>query len=210
MAVKTTVSSGRSLTPASAQLPAHSFGPRGSPRFQTVTAAFFHHAAAHPDTPAALDLASAKGAAITVSYRELAARAARLSSTLRRLGVGPGSRVPLVVKRGVDMLVSIVAVLSCGAQYVPLDGGVVPDTTLRFVVEQTGGQSGVVVALKATKHRMAAFEGVEVVVVDELEAADAKDESPYAGYVDLAKPGDGCYIIYTSGKRHLPIYLKAC
>ena len=66
-----------------------------------------------------------------LSYHELASRVQSLATQLQELGVGPGTRIPLVVKRGMEMVVGIWAVLSCGAQYVPLDGGVVPESTIR-------------------------------------------------------------------------------
>ncbi|KAI9172642.1 Adenylate-forming reductase [Paramyrothecium foliicola] len=193
----------RSLSTADARLPVHSFGRRGTPRFLTVTEAFYYHAVAHPETLAAQDLSSSKGP-VHITYQDLAVRSSRLASKLRQLGVSPGDRVPLVVKRGINMLVSILAVLSCGAQYVPLDGGVVPDTTLRFVIEQTGGQSGVVLALSSTKHRLSEYSAVKVVVVDDPETLDETAEKPIGRYLNLAKPGNGCYIIYTSGTTGTP------
>jgi acyl-CoA synthetase (AMP-forming)/AMP-acid ligase II len=199
MAVTTSYNARRSIASAGSMLPVHSFGSRGTPRFTTVTEAFYHHAVTQPETDAAWDLASSKGPT-KITYRDLSARSARLASNLRRLGVTPGERVPVVVKRGIDMLVSIIAVLSCGAQYVPLDGGVVPDTTLRFVIEQTGGNSGVVLALNSTKHRLTSFEGVKVVVVDDDEDTSETIKTANGGFLNLAKPTDGCYIIYTSGK----------
>lgn len=142
-----------------------SYGVVNTPRFSTVTAAFQHHATARPDAVAARFLSSSRPAEIT--YGELALRSARLSRKLKQLGVVPGDRVPLVVKRGIDMLVGIVAVLSCRAQYVPLDGTVVPDATLKFVLEQTRGRT--VVALRSTSHRLSKL-GSEsnVVTIDDF------------------------------------------
>ncbi|KAF6835330.1 AMP-binding enzyme [Colletotrichum plurivorum] len=171
-------------------------GQRIEPTFRTVTSAFYHHASTQPDVPAARDLSAPLAREMT--YGELAGRASRLSRRLTSLGVKPGDRVPLVVKRGVDMLVGIIAVLSCGAQYVPLDGGVVPDSTLRFVLGQAGG--GRVLCLKSTKHR---FEKLgcecEVLVIDEENDGDEGAENgEILPYQDLAEADHGCYVIYTS------------
>ncbi|KAH7305941.1 AMP-binding enzyme [Stachybotrys elegans] len=177
------------------------FGPKGTPLFRTATEAFFHHAAASPDTLAAVDLKSPESPK-TITYGELCARVAVCGQRLRQLGVLPGMRVPVVVKRGIDMLVGILSVLSCGAQYVPLDGGVVPDSTLRFVVEQTSGSRGVVVAMKATKHRLQEWESLQVIEIDAIDSTEAQAASVVP--VDLAEPNHGCYIIYTSGTTGTP------
>lgn len=172
-------------------------GPVTTCPFQTVTSAFYHHAASlPPDTLAVRDMSSSPPREVT--YRELAIRAQSLAARLRSLGVRPGQRVPLVVKRGLGMVVGVWAVLSCGAQYVPLDGGVVPEATIRTVVEQPGGSS-VVVCVSPTKLRLGELSRqrvVRAVVVDEQGDFDSViDDSA----LDLATADGGCYVIYTSG-----------
>ncbi|KAI1039721.1 hypothetical protein LB505_012069 [Fusarium chuoi] len=62
------------------------------------------------------------------------------------------------------MLVGILSILSCGAQYVPLDGGVVADETLRFVLQQTGGR--IALSSKATAHRISNTDVTDVVIIE--------------------------------------------
>lgn len=176
-----------------------SLGPMVKSPFDTVTAAFFHQVRTNPDALAARDLNASPPREIT--YGDLARRSAHLTHRLRQCGVGPGDRVPLVVKRGVDMLVGIVSVLTCGAQYVPLDGGVVPDSTLRFVLEQTGGTRSTVLALRSTRHRLEGLGVGSVVAIDEADA-DANGDLYVRGTMprDMATPDGGCYVIYTSGE----------
>lgn len=172
-----------------------SYGLLHAPRFSTVTAAFFHHAATRPDDIAARDLSMEPPASIT--YGELASRSARLAHKLRKLGVVPGDRVPLVVKRGIDMLVGIMSVLSCRAQYVPLDGTVVPDATLQFVLDQTRGCT--VLALRSTLHRLKHMPGSKVIAIDEIDYDETDHYSFHRVPPCPVKPDDGCYVIYTSG-----------
>lgn len=182
------------------------FGPRAQPAFDTVTAAFYYQAETHPDVVAARDLSARPSREIT--YRNLVRRSARLAHKLRQFGVVPGDRVPLVVKRGIDMLVGIVAILTCGAQYVPLDGGVVPDSTLRFVLEQAGGNT--VLALRSTRHRLLDSAVRHVLAIDESD--DAEEQDLYEQHTtpqNLATPDSGCYVIYTSGKLSMPRLLTA-
>ncbi|KAF4987927.1 hypothetical protein FDECE_15248 [Fusarium decemcellulare] len=166
--------------------------------YPTVTAAFYHHAATCPDATAIRDLS---GPPKELTYAELAGRAQDLAAQLIAKGVVPGSRVPLVVKRGVDMVVGIWAILSCGAQYIPLDGGVVPDRTIRRVLEQAG--SGIVLCLASTKHRITAQHPDQaIVVIDELEPKSLGPSTEK--YIDHSTPNGGCYVIYTSGTTGEP------
>lgn len=174
--------------------PSYMFGPRETPRFLTVTDAFYHHASKHANGLAAKDLTTSK----TITYSVLAQRSAALAQRLQNMGVVPGSRVPLVVKRGIDMLVGIMSILTCGAQYVPLDGGVVPDSTLRFVIAQAGGDSCTVLTLGSTRHRVDEKTVANVVCIDEDDQPNTPScTGPPA---NLATPDSGCYVIYTSGQ----------
>ncbi|KAL2676641.1 hypothetical protein Neosp_010405 [[Neocosmospora] mangrovei] len=166
--------------------------------FPTVTAAFYHHAIVCPDATAVRDLS---GSPRELTYAELAGRAQSLAAQLKAQGVVPNSRIPLVVKRGLDMIVGIWAILSCGAQYIPLDGGVVPDETIRRILEQSN--SGVVLCLSSTKHRITTQHPDQTVIVID-EANTTSFESNQGDYVDLSTPDGGCYVIYTSGTTGQP------
>ncbi|GKU00292.1 unnamed protein product [Fusarium langsethiae] len=163
--------------------------------FSTVTSAFYHHARSYPGATALYDLTESPK---KLTYRELANRAQNLASYLIAQGVCPGSRVPLVTKRGIDMVIGILAILSCGAQYVPLDGGVVPDETIRRVLGESKG--GVVLCLTSTKHRVTSQLGHTVVVIDQVATPSLQENA----HVDLASPESGCYVIYTSGTTGEP------
>ncbi|EGX96987.1 NRPS-like enzyme, putative [Cordyceps militaris CM01] len=171
------------------------FGPTKRAAFGTATAAFAHFALDNPAAIAVHDLSAQVPRQVT--YGTLALQAQALAWHLTSIGVKPGHRVPLVVKRSCEMVVGIWAVLLCGAQYVPLDGGVVPDSTLRHVLKQSGGK--VVVCISSTEKRITnLFPHALAVNVEKCVAAGGL---PLATrWMDLATPASGCYVIYTSGK----------
>ncbi|MFR9754123.1 AMP-binding protein, partial [Nocardia sp. 004] len=57
----------------------------------------------------------------SVTYGELDVRVNRLARYLMSLGVGPESRVGLVLRRSVDLVVAMYAVAKSGGAYVPVD-----------------------------------------------------------------------------------------
>jgi D-alanine--poly(phosphoribitol) ligase subunit 1 len=57
----------------------------------------------------------------TLTYRELNGRANEVAWDLRRAGVEPGDMVGVCVDRSPEMVVALVAVIKCGAAYVPFD-----------------------------------------------------------------------------------------
>jgi non-ribosomal peptide synthetase component F len=95
------------------------------------------------------------------------------------------------------MLVGILSILSCGAQYIPLDGGVVAEETLRFVVEQTGRR--VVLASPSTTHRLSNMDITHVVTIDDIQEENELSQERFGGFTPSSNPDDGCYVIYTSG-----------
>lgn len=161
------------------------FGQRQTPRFCCVHHAFEHHVSKNPNAIAVEHLED------TITYQELDDRANALASHLRAMGIRPGARVCLLVQRSISMVVGIMATLKAGAAYVPLDGGIVTQSTLEFVLKDS--QASVVLALPEFVHRVS---GVPVINLEE--ALSIPHEVPDA-LEDLSSPEDSVYIIYTSG-----------
>ncbi|HEY0859107.1 MAG TPA: amino acid adenylation domain-containing protein, partial [Albitalea sp.] len=85
------------------------------PQHDAVHRLFEAQAARTPHAPAVVDGARA------LSYAQLDARAEALAQRLERAGVLPGERVALAIARSLELVVAQLAVLKCGAAYVPLD-----------------------------------------------------------------------------------------
>jgi amino acid adenylation domain-containing protein len=135
----------------------------------------------------------------SLTYAELNARANRLAHRLVRLGVGPEVRVGLCLERGLEMVVSIVAVLKAGGAYVPLDPAH-PAERLAFTLRDAGVP--VVVTQEKVRATLPVPDGLEVVCLEAAAAEIAAEsaENPASGVL----PGSLAYIIYTSGSTGTP------
>ena len=71
----------------------------------------------------------------TCSYAELTARVNSLCSALRALGVERGNVVALPMPASIDYVVGLLAVVQCGAIFMPLDP-TFPETRLRKIMAQ--------------------------------------------------------------------------
>ncbi|HEU4560861.1 MAG TPA: amino acid adenylation domain-containing protein, partial [Longimicrobium sp.] len=135
----------------------------------------------------------------SLTYAELNAGANQLAHYLRRRGVGPEVRVGLCLERGLDMVVSILAVLKAGGAYVPLDPAY-PADRLAFTLSDAGVP--VVLAQEKVRAMLAVPDGVELISVDGAAAEIAAEsaENPRSG----AGPDALAYVIYTSGSTGRP------
>ncbi|MDT0269136.1 amino acid adenylation domain-containing protein [Streptomyces sp. DSM 44915] len=163
--------------------------PRPADAPQTLAAAFAASAHRTPDAVAVVsDDAS-------VTYRQLAARADRLAGALRAAGVQPGARVLLMLPRGVDAVVAVLAVVKAGGVYVPVSAGL-PVERLRFIVADTGAR--VAVSDEVGAAGLAAL-GLAVVRPD----ASADTDVPLADS-GLPVADRLAYVMYTSGSTGTP------
>ncbi len=152
---------------------------------------FAEQAARAPDAPAVVH-----GGA-TLSYGELAARAAALAGDLRARGIGPEARVGVCMERGAHAAVALLGVLRAGGVYVPLDPAY-PADRLAFMLADSG--AALVLTLERHRDRLPEFAG-EVVALDAGPSAAAADDP---GNGSVAAPDNLAYVIYTSGSTGRP------
>ncbi|GAA4338249.1 hypothetical protein GCM10023165_16800 [Variovorax defluvii] len=138
------------------------------------------------------------------TYRELDQRANRLAHALRARGMGRGQRVGLCLPRDADMLVAVLAVLKCGAAYVPLD----PDFPKARLDDQAAdARLGLLITATGVAHapvHWCSDHDRQVLRLDRDEAWHLQPAEPLPAGGRDAQPGDMAFLIYTSGSTGRP------
>jgi arthrofactin-type cyclic lipopeptide synthetase C len=139
----------------------------------------------------------------SLDYHELNRRANQLAHYLRKLGVQPDARVAICVERGLEMVISLLAVIKAGAAYVPLDPAF-PVERLRFMLEDCSP-----VALLTQRHLRGIFAGLsgDLPVLDLTAVTpiwhNQPEHNPDPETIGLT-PENLAYVIYTSGSTGSP------
>lgn len=148
--------------------------PHGAPPARTLLNILDETALRHPYAPALDDGVS------RLDYDGLRAEVALLAKDLERIGVGRGDRVGVRVPSGTaDLYIAILAVLTAGAAYVPVDADD-PDERAALVFGEAG------VCAVVSEDRAVTVCGVP------------------AGRVGRPEPDDDAWIIFTSGSTGKP------
>ncbi len=132
------------------------------------------------------------------SYAELDARANQVAHGLRAMGVGPESRVGVLLERGPELVVALLAILKAGGCYVPLDPAYPPER-LRMMLADAGAR--VVVTLRAMCTLVAENE-LQMFCLYESNVNQRNDLSTSPR--GEARPENLSYIVYTSGSTGRP------
>ncbi|WP_052809541.1 amino acid adenylation domain-containing protein [Streptomonospora alba] len=149
----------------------------------------------YPDNVALSDTVS------TLTYEQLLSRASAMATGLADQGVRKGDMVGLLVERSVDVVIGILAILRCGAAYVPIDPSY-PTDRQEFVLRDSGvslvvGRSGA----------LGSAEWAGTVRTHEADSAgDGREPGSGESAVEVG-PADPAYVIYTSGSTGVP---KGC
>ncbi|MFD6453693.1 amino acid adenylation domain-containing protein, partial [Nocardia sp. NPDC060220] len=147
--------------------------------------------AEHPDAVAV----AYEGAELT--YREFDERVNRLARLLVTHGVGPESLVGLAVRRSLDLVVGMYAIVTAGGAYVPIDPDHPADRIAHIL--DTAAPAAV---LSTTADAIEVPAGVPVILVDsvaleEFSAAPVEPARP-------VRPENPAYVIFTSGSTGRP------
>jgi amino acid adenylation domain-containing protein len=164
---------------------------RDFPSTRTVHALVSAQAAARPDATALTFEAR------SLSFRELEASANRVARRLVALGVRPHDRVAVCMTRGLELVVGLLAVLKCGAAYVPLDP-IYPADRLAHMLDDSA--PAVLLTQASLSHALPAHDVPELRLDDLAAFADECAEDPG---IEVASDALA-YVIYTSGSTGRP------
>jgi amino acid adenylation domain-containing protein len=128
----------------------------------------------------------------SLTYRRLIRRANRLSRHLRGCGVRSGDAVAVLLGRDCDSIVALVAVLTAGAIWVPLDSEA-PARRLSALLADSGAKAII------TKGELADITPRPAIVIDLSRDADAIAKQASRKLKTVPAPADPAYMIYTSG-----------
>lgn len=156
-----------------------------------IPALVAERAATSPDALAVVD----GGRRLT--YAELDADAGRLAHLLLEEGAGPETVIGVALDRGIDLVVSLLAIWRTGAAFVTLDPAY-PATRLQWLIGDTGAH--VVIAEQSLSDLVEAA-GAKVVVPAQLRAEIAG--RPIAPVTE-PQPESLAYVMYTSGSTGTP------
>jgi amino acid adenylation domain-containing protein len=131
------------------------------------------------------------------TYRDLDVRSNTLAHELIARGVGPETRVGVVVERTVETVIALLAVLKAGGAYVPLDPDL-PEDRMSYIRQDAG------LSLILTQQTGAPV-GNALADVETLDLSGFAFDTRNAGAPKPAlSPDSLAYIIYTSGSTGTP------
>ncbi len=132
-----------------------------------------------------------------ITYAELNSRVNRLCAYLNKAGIQPGDFAGVMIERGSEMIVALLAVLKSGAAYIPIDPGF-PDERIKYMLQDSGAE-----LLLMTNSVHHAISGNCKVIDISTVQADI-DAMPEGNPLNAASKNDLAYLIYTSGSTGLP------
>lgn len=146
------------------------------------------------------DVAAQHGGRIAVSYqgreltyRELDAQANAVAGQLRELAVRPGDIVAVVLPHSIEIVVAFLAILKCGAAYLPLDDANPPPRNAEFM-----RAANVNVIIGSEQLDPAYSRNRTLLLTSEFSAASSAAET-----FD-SRGDDKAYVMYTSGSTGTP------
>jgi amino acid adenylation domain-containing protein len=134
----------------------------------------------------------------SLTYAELNALANRLARGLQRSGVRPETIVAVLARRGVNLLIAMLALFKCGGVYLPLDPQQPLSRLTQLIVDS---KSSLILATAEFRDRLAQATGNhERVFIEELLSQPESEEN----LSENCDPTNLSYVIYTSGSTGAP------
>ena len=147
------------------------------------------------------DWIAVQGDGQQLTYDELNRQSNQLARRLRKLGVGPETRVGLCVERSPRMVVGMLGILKAGGAYVPLDPAY-PADRLKFMVQDAA--VAVLVTQGALLNRLREMQVQRIRLDEDDEDLDEISREREENVVTRVDWQNLAYVIYTSGSSGTP------
>ncbi len=133
---------------------------------------------------------------LTLTYRDLDLRAARIARWLIDNGAQPNQLVAIVMEKGWEQVVAALAVMYSGAAYLPIDPAF-PPQRINYLLGN--GEVRLALTQSSLQNRVQWPQGVAHLEVDREPPADSS-----ISRTAVQTPSDLAYVIYTSGSTGTP------
>ncbi len=128
------------------------------------------------------------------SYQELGNRSNALAAYFQAQGLKPGDGAAVLLDRSENLLFSLLAILKCGAYYIPVDPEY-PQDRIDYVLEHSEPK----LIISENKQSEKIIGQIETILLDSF------DFDRLSSSLDVeANQKDSAYVIYTSGSTGLP------
>ncbi|TBV04729.1 non-ribosomal peptide synthase/polyketide synthase, partial [Stutzerimonas kirkiae] len=149
-------------------------------------------------TPKAIALVFAEQ---QLTYEQLNCQANQLAHALIERGVGPDVLVGIMVERGLDVVVGLLAILKAGGAYVPLDPEY-PGERLIYMLEDSGVE--LLLTHTGLLTRLSLPRGVDPLCLDEELVQKKLAGYPASNPLSQTTANNLVYMLYTSGSTGRP------
>ena len=151
----------------------------------------------NPDGPAVVFQSAPGATQITLSYKQLNMQANRLAHYLISKNVSTEDLVGISMQRSPEMIISMLAVLKCGAAYVPIDPGY-PKERINYMIQDSGLS---VIITQENLLGQFSLENIQLITADN---SDQFIEYPATNPGLDISSDNLAYVIYTSGSTGNP------
>ncbi|MCC6795772.1 MAG: non-ribosomal peptide synthetase [Candidatus Hydrogenedentes bacterium] len=144
------------------------------------------------------EITALSSAGDSLTYDAVNSHANRIAHALTTFGVGRGNRVALCTERSIETIAVLLAILKCGAAYVPLDPAY-PPSRLAMMLQDI---SATLCVVQDSHLPLTNWTGEHCISLQELLRL-AERQPDHNVNVEVA-PDDLAYIMYTSGSTGAP------
>lgn len=132
-----------------------------------------------------------------ISYAEFDERVNQLAHILTEKGVSSGEFVGVCLPRSIELIITLNAILRCGAAYVPLDP-TYPSQRLNYMIEDSGAKSLI------STEELASTLGSEITLLRFDDLFSNLSNYPNTPIPTKVAPSSIAYLLYTSGSTGKP------